>query len=127
MNHSHRVNRPRRDFLQISSAIGAFGVLGVPELSWGAPNDAWDEGQLKHVIPAANHDRFLIKTSFKAALAFTPRLTVNGTAVEGFRTDLAGRFWRFDVKSLTPATQYELQLTDPDRKPLCDPWPLKTF
>jgi hypothetical protein len=88
---------------------------------------AWDEGQLKHVIPAANHDRFLIKTSFKSALPFTPRLSVNGKAVEGFRTDVAGRFWRFDVTSLTPATQYALQITDPGGKPLCASWSLKTF
>ena len=61
MNPVHRVSFTRRQFLHLSSAIGALGVLGVPELSWGATSDAWDGGQLKHLIPAANHERFLIK------------------------------------------------------------------
>lgn len=121
------VNFTRRQFLRTSAAVGGLGVLGSPGLSWGSTDGDWDEGQLKHLIPTANHERFLIKASFKQALGFTPRLNVNGKPVEGFRTDLAGRFWRFDVNSLTPATEYKLQITDPSDKALCDPWPLKTY
>jgi hypothetical protein len=28
--------------------------------------DTWNQGQLAHLIPAASHERFLIKASFKA-------------------------------------------------------------
>jgi hypothetical protein len=102
-------------------------MVGWP-LSVGAQTgDAWNQGQLTHLIPTAIHERFLIKASFKAALTGRPRLTVNGRAVQGVQTDTQGRFWRFDALSLQPATQYELRITDPGGAPLCDAWPLKTF
>src|SRR5262252_73124 len=87
----------------------------------------WSAGDLAHLIPTASHERFLIKASFKKPLAFTPRLTVDGKPVEGFKTDAHGRFWRFDAPSLSANTTYELRLTDPGGAPLCDAWPLKTF
>ncbi|HEY9223432.1 MAG TPA: twin-arginine translocation signal domain-containing protein [Variovorax sp.] len=117
----------RRQVLQASATAGAMALAGLHELAWGVEGDQWNGGPLLHLIPTANHQRFLIKASFKASLDFTPRLTVNGKPVEGVRTDLAGRFWRFDVDSLTPATTYELQITDAGGKALCDPWPLKTY
>ena len=87
----------------------------------------WSAGDLAHLIPTASHERFLIKASFKKPLAFTPRLTVDGKPVEGFKTDAHGRFWRFDAPSLSANTTYALRLTDPGGAPLCDAWPLKTF
>ena len=127
MNSTEREGFARRKFIQSCAAVGALGALGLNRFSWGASADGWDERQVQHLIPAASHERFLIKTSFKEALAFTPRLMVDGNPVEGFKTDLAGRFWRFDASSLKPATQYELQITDPAGKALCATWPLKTF
>jgi hypothetical protein len=46
---------------------------------------------------------------------------------DGAQTGPQGRYWRFDVSALQPATQYELRITDPGGAPLCDAWPLKTF
>jgi len=108
------------------AGAGALAALGYPSTSMPAASK-WSAGELAHLIPAASHERFLIKASFKKPLEFTPRLTVRGKHVNGFRTDSQGRFWRFDVPSLTPNTTYELRLTDPGGGPLCEAWPLKTF
>jgi hypothetical protein len=87
----------------------------------------WNQGQLAHLIPTASAERFLIKASFKTPLTGAPRLTIDGEALTGVRTDSAGRFWMFDATSLRPDTRYELRITDPGGKPLCDAWPLKTL
>jgi len=87
----------------------------------------WDQGRVAHIIPTANHERFLIKVSLTDALDRTPQLSVNGREIAGSQRGPIGRFWRFDVEGLDPATEYELRLADADGKPLCDPWPLRTF
>jgi len=83
----------------------------------------WNQGQLAHLIPTASAERLLIKASFKTPLTGAPRLTIDGEALTGVRTDSAGRFWLFDATSLRPDTRYELRLTDPGGRPLCDAWP----
>src|SRR5262245_61168636 len=87
----------------------------------------WNQGRVAHVIPTANHERFLIKVYFGEALDKPPQLLVNGRQAAGSQRGPIGRFWRFDVDALDPATEYELRLTDADGAPLCDPWPLRTF
>lgn len=116
----------RREFLALSAGATALGALGWPECL-AAREDGWNAGQLMHLIPTASHDRFLIKASFRQPLQAAPQLAIGGRLVEGARTDPDGRFWRFDVASLSPATQYELRIVDPGGAPLCDAWPLKTF
>lgn len=122
----------RRDFLTLGTAatgLGAFG-LTLPDTALATASAAdtnWHAGQLAHLIPAASHDRFLIKASFQAPLARAPWVIVNGKRVAGEPTDTAGRFWRFDVRGLQPATQYTLRIVDAGGKPLADAWPLKTF
>src|SRR5882672_10750976 len=93
----------------------------------GTTGHTWNQGQLAHLIPTASSDRFLIKASFMSPLTATPRLSVDGRPIDGEKTDRCGRFWRFDAANLQPATQYELQVTDPGGAPLCDAWQLKTF
>src|SRR5215831_7404708 len=117
----------RRDFMKVFAGAGAYAAIGSSWTSLAAQTGQWSGGDLAHLLPTASHKRILIKASFKRPLAFTPRLTVTGKAVDGFRTDSQGRFWRFDVPSLTPNTTYDLRLTDPGGGPLCDAWPLKTF
>ena len=117
----------RREFLAASAGAAALSMFGWPQSVGAQPADTWDQGQLAHLIPTANHERFLIKASFKAPLLGTPPLSVNGKPVEGAQTDPQGRFWRFDAPSLQPATQYELRFTDAGGAPLCDAWPLRTF
>jgi hypothetical protein len=124
---AHTRDLSRREFLAVSAGAAAISMFGWPPSVSAQPGDAWNQGQLAHLIPAASHERFLIKASFKAPLTGTPRLSVNGMSVEGVQTDPQGRFWRFDAPSLQPATPYELRITDPGGAPLCDAWPLKTF
>ncbi len=87
----------------------------------------WNAGMLAHVIPAASHDRLLIKASFKTVLATTPLFSIDGRAVPGERTDPLGRFWRFDAEALRPDTSHELRITDAGGAPLCDAWLLRTL
>jgi hypothetical protein len=88
---------------------------------------AWDGGSVRHILPAATHDRIRVKASFLRPLARPPVLIAAGRKVPGDRTDTAGQFWSFDAMGLKPAESYELQLTDSGGKRLCDPWPLRTL
>src|SRR5262245_29965361 len=117
----------RRDFMKVCAGVGAVAAISSPWPGIAAQTDKWSAGDLAHLIPTASHERFLIKTSFNKPLGFTPRLAVSGKRVDGFRTDGQGRFWRFDAPSLSPNTTYELRLTEPGGKPLCDAWPPKPF
>src|SRR4051812_10419802 len=114
----------RRDFLGLAgAAAGALALPRVGKAQSPAPaSGGWNPGQLAHLIPTASHERFLIKTSFKAPLTEPPRLSVNGKPIDGVQTDPDGRFWRFDAQSLQPATQYDLQITDRGGAPLSDAW-----
>jgi hypothetical protein len=78
------------------------------------------EPAIRHVLPAATHERFLLKISFDVALRNAPVLRVANRKVQGVRTDTEGQFWMFDVDGLTPATTYQLQL-------FSHSWPLRTF
>jgi phosphodiesterase/alkaline phosphatase D-like protein len=75
---------------------------------------------IRHVLPAATHQRFLVKVSFDTSLQSAPVLRVGNRKVRGVRTDTDGQFWMFDVNGLTAATTYQLQL-------FSQSWPLKTF
>lgn len=117
----------RRDILELGLGAAALGVFGWPLAAGAEATGAWNPGRLVHLIPTANHERFLIKASFQAPLASAPFLLVDGQAHEGVQTDPKGRFWRFDITRLRPATRYELRITDHQGAPLCDAWPLQTF
>lgn len=109
----------RRDVLKSSLALGAAAL--IPKAVQG-----WASGELEHLIPGANHDRFIIKASFTRAVS-SPRLDVANKTVEGRPTDTHGRGYAFDALGLKPATLYELRLKGSDGSDLCDPWPLSTF
>jgi len=115
----------RRGFLAIGAA--ALGTVAGWPAAGAQTLDRWNAGELVHVIPTASHDRVLLKASFRTPLASTPRLVVDGKAVDGTRTDVEGRFWRFDATALQPATTHELRIVDAGGAPLCDAWPLRTF
>ncbi|MEM7077036.1 MAG: hypothetical protein AAF513_00280 [Pseudomonadota bacterium] len=108
----------RRNFLKASAIVAS-----LPRLVYG--EESWSGGKVTHLIPAASHDRFLIKAIF--ATPYTePALNVGGTIVPGRATDSTGTSFAFDATDLTPATRYDLQLVQ-GRSPISDPWPLKTF
>jgi phosphodiesterase/alkaline phosphatase D-like protein len=104
----------RREFLAASLAAAAKAA-------------DWDAGQVVHLLPGANHERILLKASFRQALSAPPQLRIGGRHIAGEKTDGDGLFWRFDAPGLKPSTRYELQLLTARRKPLCDPWPLRTL
>lgn len=133
----------RRQFLQAGGALaaGAAAVvnsanganvanLGAPLVGNAALKDAkasWNAGEVAHLLPAANHERILLKASFRSGLKDTPQLLVAGRQVKGRKSDTRGRFWQFDVSGLKADTSYTLQLADGKGKALCSAWPLKTF
>ncbi|KLN63419.1 alkaline phosphatase D family protein [Vibrio sp. VPAP30] len=89
--------------------------------------EAWNAGDVKHIIPTANADRFLIKVSFHSRQKSQPYMAINGRKIPGKQSDPIGRFWQFDITDLKPDTQYKLQLVNSGGTVLCDSWPLKTF
>jgi len=109
------VLRPsRRDFLG-----AALAPLAAPQ--------TWDSGVVRHLLPAAAHDRLLLKASFHRPLASPPRLRAGQRSVEGTRADTAGEFWCFDVAGLEPERRYDLELHDAAGKSLCAPWSISTL
>ncbi len=111
----------RRQFIQASIAAGAAGV--TPSLVL-AREAGWSAGQVSHLVPAANHDRFIIKAGFHRSVV--PSLLVADQRIPGRPTDTTDTGFAFDVQGLAPDTTYELSLVQ-GRENLCDPWSLKTF
>lgn len=117
----------RREFSK-QTAIAFAGLAIVPSLVFPFnTTENWNAGDVKHILPTANHSRFLIKISFEKAREKAPVLNANGKKISGTKTDIAGRFWKFDVTGLNPKTEYKLRLSESNGKAITDTWPLKTF
>jgi len=101
----------RREFLASAAAAAAPGE--------------WSAGPVHHILPAATHDRFLVKVSLKQPARRAPVLSVGSRRIAGVASGTRGRFWAFDVPGLAPATRYELRLRADGAS--TDPWPLSTF
>lgn len=115
----------RRRFLQAGAALAVAGGLPLADDAFAA--DDWNAGDVVHLLPTANHERILLKASFRRALDAAPQLRIGERSIAGSRTDSTGRFWQFDVANLKPATDYTLKLVDAHGQALCASWPLKTF
>ena len=121
----------RRRFLGLSAGTAAAGSAGWH--FWGRgkpqapPSDGWWGGDLAHILPTVNHQRFIVKVSFHSAPPSLPLLHLDQRIVEGRQTDSDGLFYRFDVDGLQAAKECSLQLKLADGSALCAPWPLKTF
>jgi hypothetical protein len=119
----------RRKFIQMMASLpptlNFTGTLSAREAE--DRNDSWNEGKLAHFIPIANHENFLIKTSFRESLKRTPLLKINDRFVPGTQSDSQGYFWQFYAEGLKTNFNYELQITSSSRQALCDTWRLKTF
>ena len=109
---------------ELITLLGTASVM--PSIGRSHADETWQRGDVVHLIPAANHDRFLLKCSFA-----TPRrdafLTVGRRRFAGRMTDTEGRYFAFDASGLEPATTYRLQLVEADGKRITDEWPLATF
>jgi len=90
------------------------------------PDSDWDHGSVVHILPAVNHERILLKTSFTEPLT-SPNLNISSTLYPGIEMDTGGYYWSFDAQNLNPNTTYQLRLEDSMGQLLCDPWPLTTF
>ncbi|HEV8153636.1 MAG TPA: hypothetical protein VGP78_11905, partial [Solirubrobacteraceae bacterium] len=122
----------RRELLRQGAGAAAASVLGGWWIEAAAaappvPTGGFDAGPLQHVLSTATHDRLLIKASFARPLEEAPRLRVAGSTVRGRRSDLAGRFWRWDVDGLAPGRAHGLHLRDDRGRNLTEPWEIKTF
>jgi hypothetical protein len=93
----------------------------------GAAQPGWDDGELVHLLPTSNHNRILIKASFKKPLEAAPTLQVGDQRVLGQRLDTRGLFWQFQAADLKPGTPYQLALISSDGKALSQPWTLSTM
>ena len=82
---------------------------------------------VRHILPAASHDRFRLKISFPEPHTHPPLLDVGRVRVTGERTDTLGENWVFNADRLQAATTYELHLYDAARRSLFGPWPLRTL
>jgi len=90
--------------------------------------DNWDHGQVRHILPAANHNQLLIKVSFEQGLEHTPLLSISDSmTVQGASLEPQDKYWEFDVHDLTPNTSYSLLLHTAEDTPLADSWSIKTF
>lgn len=128
----------RRDFLRGSAG----GMAGAWLSAWPwqqlaaqqelqPTGDDWDAGLVRHLLPAVNDSRLLIKASFTRALTEAPVLRIergaSSRSVEGTLNDTVGEFWQFHATELEPDTEYRLSLRDGGNNMLCEPWPLSTF
>ncbi len=123
----------RRNLLKMTG-IAAGGAIITSGLGLSSKAHAgtaakaeWNAGDIQHIIPTANHNRFLIKIAFKKKRRSAPEMTIDGRRIAGKQRDPLGRFWEFDVQNLKSNTTYNLQLIDSSGAMLCDAWPLKTF
>jgi hypothetical protein len=90
------------------------------------PDSDWNHGSVIHILPAVNHERILLKTSFDKPLS-SPNLNISSTLYPGEKMDTWGYYWCFDAQGLSANTTYQLRLEDNLGQLLCDPWPLTTF
>lgn len=88
---------------------------------------SWQAGTVRHLLPTVSERRILLKSSFTRSLDKPPVLKAGKHSVAGHATGTRGKFWSFDMDGLAPGQQYTLELFDAQKRPLCDPWPLKTF
>ncbi|MDX1983689.1 MAG: hypothetical protein SFV51_25675 [Bryobacteraceae bacterium] len=103
----------RRTFLLSASAAAAQTV-------------SWQAGAVTHLLPTASENRILLKASFRQKQR-APVLRTGKQTVPGRPTDTQGYFWSFDAQGLAPGQPHTLELLDEGKRPLCDPWPVKTF
>ena len=92
-----------------------------------AQQKPWSAGVVRHLLPAVNHERLLLKASFVRPMTAAPMLRAGTRRVMGVRLDTGGEFYAFDLAGLEAEHTYELQLDDGAGRLLCDPWPISTF
>ena len=113
----------RRDFFRTGGAVSLAGLGGTTRVY---AEDGWRQGDLAHLVPTANHERVVVKCSFRNARR-PPFLRIGEARVAARTTDSENRYFAFDAHGLEPDRQYTLRLVDEADVPLTDPWPLRTY
>jgi hypothetical protein len=108
----------------LAATITGAAALALP---LRAQEKKWSAGAVRHLLPAVNHNRLLLKAGFARPLTQDPVLRTGSRKTAGVRLDTAGEFYSFDLAGLEPEQTYQLLLEDTSGKPLCDPWPIRTF
>ena len=107
--------------------LQAMAAQGLPSTA----TDLWDSGIVRHLLPAVNDTRMLIKASLQRPLSSPPELRIQGAGttlrIEGRMNDTLGQFWQFYAEDLRPSESYELSLHENNGSALCESWPLSTF
>ena len=118
----------RRFFRTGATAAAALGGLSAGRSSWADRHteDGWEQGDLMHLVPGANHERIVVKCSFRSPRP-PPLLRIDGVRFAARTTDSEARYFAFDAPGLQPDHAYTLRLVDAEDAPLTDPWPLKTY
>jgi len=116
----------RRRALLGAGAAGAALSLS-PVLKNAAAASTFSAGPVRHILPSATHERFVIKLSLHSAPSTPPLLRVGDQLVPGKQSDTEGLFFIYDVSGLAPDTEYPLQLVDRRGHALTSAWPLRTF
>jgi hypothetical protein len=118
----------RREFLIGAASLATAAMAERPSsASQVRTGQTWDSGDVAHLLPAASHERFLIKASFRGAHRTPPVLLVGSRKIPGRTGDTPGFYWTFDVAGLESGRPYTLQILDAGGRALCDPWQLSTF
>ncbi|HMJ90098.1 MAG TPA: hypothetical protein VK530_09790, partial [Candidatus Acidoferrum sp.] len=112
----------RREFL--AATVSGAAILAT---TGDGGERKWNSGAVRHLLPAASHDRLLLKVSFERPLSAPPVLRAGKKTAKGVRLDTAGEFYSFDIAGLESEHTYQLSLQDSRGKSLCDPWPISTF
>jgi hypothetical protein len=89
--------------------------------------NAWDDGELVHILPTSSHNRILIKASFKKLLEPAPILRIGDQRISGVRSDTRGSFWQFHAGDLKSRSLIRTFLVSSDGHSLCQPWTLSTM
>src|SRR5215203_247465 len=128
MSPADKVTPTRRSFLIGAASLATAAITGrAAAAAQNQLDRTWDSGDVAHILPAANHERFLIKSSFKQPQHAPPVLLVGSRKIPGRAGDTRGLFWRFDVTGLEPSRPYTMQILESRGRSLCDPWTLATF
>ena len=91
----------RREFLAATGTAAAITALGEQ-----SHNSSWQSGELVHLIPAANHEQFAIKCSFRKPQT-PPRLIVGDRIINARMTDTEGRYFSFFADNLKSDYRYK--------------------
>ncbi|WP_157696585.1 hypothetical protein [Porphyrobacter sp. CACIAM 03H1] len=111
----------RRQVVGGAAALAGASMAGA---AWAA--EPWDAGAVRHILPAASHDRVLLKVSFTKPIEGAADLVIGGRRWPGTATGSERRHWTFRAQGLAPGRVHELRLMQEGRH-LCAPWPLATL